>query len=156
MSNIFLMKKLLLLLLFINRITIAQDGTIFSPLHPPKEILGRKIKENLNINGRMDESAWNFTPVANDFFKQFPNPSVSFQVFVLLFFLFFSFLFFIVHFDSGNGKNSVTWSEYFYNMVDLLFNIPCVYIYMYVCMYIYYTIPFSAQSFVFTGVEKNT
>jgi Domain of unknown function (DUF5916)/Carbohydrate family 9 binding domain-like len=71
------MKKILLILLVISRLAIAQDGDIFLPQNPSKEIFGRKINDNITINGKMDESVWANTPTANGFFKQFPNQGGS-------------------------------------------------------------------------------
>jgi hypothetical protein len=71
------MKKILLILLTISYLSFSQDGTIFQPQNPPKEISGLKIIENININGRLDEAVWKNTPVANGFFKQFPDQGGS-------------------------------------------------------------------------------
>lgn len=71
------MKKLLLILLTISHLSFSQDGDIFPPQTPQKEIFGQKINENININGRMDESVWKNTPTANGFFKQFPDQGGS-------------------------------------------------------------------------------
>lgn len=51
----------------------AQDGVVFDPQTPLKEISGQKIIENINVNGRLDESSWSQAPLATGFFKQFPN-----------------------------------------------------------------------------------
>ena len=65
-----IMKKLLLILLIISHLATAQDGTIFDPVTPQKQIEGLKITENLMINGRLEEDAWKLAPVAKGFFKQ--------------------------------------------------------------------------------------
>ena len=71
------MKKLLPILLIISHLATAQDGTIFDPITPQKQIEGLKITENLTINGRLEEDAWKLAPVAKGFFKQFPDQSGS-------------------------------------------------------------------------------
>ncbi|WP_155297170.1 carbohydrate binding family 9 domain-containing protein [Spirosoma aerolatum] len=52
---------------------LAQDGTVFAPENPPKEITGLKISENLLINGRLDEPVWRLAKPATGFFRQFPD-----------------------------------------------------------------------------------
>ncbi|RCR65558.1 carbohydrate binding family 9 domain-containing protein [Larkinella punicea] len=54
-------------------VACAQDGTVFQPENPPKEITGLKIAENLLINGRLDEPAWQIAKLASGFFRQFPD-----------------------------------------------------------------------------------
>ncbi|MFN3850325.1 MAG: DUF5916 domain-containing protein [Spirosomataceae bacterium] len=71
------MKKLLFILLIISRLSFSQDGDIFPPQIPQKEIFGNKINENIQVNGRMDEAVWQQIPIANDFFKQFPDQGGS-------------------------------------------------------------------------------
>ncbi len=81
------MRTTFFVLCFVNQLAFAQDGTIFLPENPPKSISGLKIEENLNINGKLDETAWQKTEVAKDFFKQFPDqggkPTFDTQVKIL-------------------------------------------------------------------------
>jgi len=69
----FFIFDLLLVNLLSGNVACAQDGTIFQPQSPPKEIVGLKISENLSINGRLDESVWRLAAPASGFFRQFPD-----------------------------------------------------------------------------------
>ncbi|MBK6977412.1 MAG: hypothetical protein IPH28_10200 [Cytophagaceae bacterium] len=71
------MKKKLLILLTISHLAFSQDGDIFPPQAPQKEIFGQKINENIQVNGRMDEEVWQKTSIASGFFKQFPDQGGS-------------------------------------------------------------------------------
>ncbi len=71
--KLILLYNCLIISLLIGFSTLAQDGYIFPAQNPPKEISGLKIKENLTINGRLEEDSWRLAPLANGFFKQFPD-----------------------------------------------------------------------------------
>lgn len=78
--NYFLKFKLfssILLMLGMAHSSMAQDGTIFPPVLPPREITALEIRENISIDGRLNESSWNQTITSGNFFKQFPDQGGS-------------------------------------------------------------------------------
>jgi hypothetical protein len=51
----------------------AQDIPIFPPISPPKEIRATEIRENLRIDGRLDEFDWQRAAIGSNFFQAQPE-----------------------------------------------------------------------------------